>query len=93
MKNILKSSIWLILAGLVVINVFLFYSSIKLGDEITVYESKIESIHHDNLNLEKELSKVSSLYFAKNLAEKLKFTKKSQPNFLKKINYAFVPNQ
>lgn len=93
MKKYASFLIWMILIGLVSINLFLFYSSIKLGDEITTYETKIETIHHDNLNLEKELSLVSSLHFANNIALKLKFTKKSQPSFLEKINYAFVPNQ
>jgi len=79
--------------GLVMANVFLFYSSIKLGDEITAFEVKIENIHKQNITLEKELSRLSSLSFAGKLADKLDFTKKSQPEFLEKIIYAFAPNQ
>lgn len=93
MKKSFSFLILIILVSLVVANVFLFYSSIKLGDEITSFESKIETIHRQNINLEKELSRLSSLAYARKLAAKLEFTKKSQPAFLEKIIYAFAPNQ
>ena len=93
MKKIMQSAVWLMLGGLVVANILLFYSSIKLGDEISTYESKVVIIHHDNLNLEKDLSEVSSLQYAQKLADKLDFTQKSQPSYLEKLIYAFAPNQ
>ncbi len=85
--------IGLVMLGLLIGNIFLFYSSIKLGTEISSYETKIDKIHHENLNLETELSHLSSLQYAQKLAERLDFTKKSQPSYLEKLIYAFVPNQ
>ncbi|MCL4364258.1 hypothetical protein M1328_03405 [Patescibacteria group bacterium] len=93
MSKSINFVIWVAVVGLVTANIFLFYSSIKLGDEITTYETKIDQIHHDNLNLEKDLSEVSSLQYAQSLADKLAFTKKSQPDYLGQLNYAFAPNQ
>jgi len=92
-KKIIGSTIWFVLILLVIINVFLFYSSIKLGDEISAFETKTEIIHRQNITLEKELARLSSLSYARKLADKLNFTKKSQPEFLEKIIYAFAPNQ
>ncbi|MFH0979799.1 MAG: hypothetical protein V1803_02545 [Candidatus Roizmanbacteria bacterium] len=93
MRKSINFLIWIVMISLVVGNIFLFYSSIKLGDEISFFEQKIQKIHHENLNLEKELSYVSSLQYAQKLVKNLKFTKKSQPSYLEKLVYAFNPNQ
>jgi len=93
MKNSINLLIWLVMIGLVVVNIFLFYSSIKLGDDISLFEHKIQKIHHENLNLEKELSYVGSLQYARKLAKNLEFTKISQPSFLEKLVYVFNPDQ
>lgn len=93
MKKSVSLLIWLVMIGLVAANIFLFYSSIKLGDNISFFEQKIQKIHHENLNLEKELSYVGSLQYAQKLVKNLEFTKKSQPSYLEKLVYAFNPNQ
>ncbi len=93
MKNFIKSSIGFVMLGLLVANIFLFYSSIKLGTDISTFETKIQKIHHENVNLEKELSYLSSLQYAQKLAKQLVFSKKSAPSYLEKLIYAFVPNQ
>lgn len=92
MKTI-RSSIWLLFIGLIVSNLLLFYSSIKLSDDISLFEKKIQKIHHENLNFEKELARLSSLQFAQKIADSLNFTKKSQPSLLEKLVYAFNANQ
>lgn len=93
MKKIFNLLIGIVFIVLLIINLFLFYSSIKLGNEITIFESKIETLHKQNISLEKELSRLSSLSYAQKLAKHLEFTKSSQPEFLEKIIYAFAPNQ
>lgn len=93
MKKIFNLLIGIIFIVLIIINLFLFYSSIKLGNEITTFEAKIETLHKQNISLEKELSRLSSLSYAQKLAKKLDFTKKAQPEFLEKIIYAFASNQ
>jgi len=93
MRKSVSLLIWLMMIGLVTANIFLFYLSIKLGDDISFFEQKIQKIHHENLNLEKELSYVGSLQYAQKLAKNLEFTKKSQPSYLEKLVYAFNPKQ
>lgn len=77
----------------IVANLFFFYLSIKLSDEIAFYENKIEKIHHDNINLEKQLSEISSLIYAQKIATNLNFTKKANPMYLENLKYAFILNQ
>lgn len=89
MRKSINSILFILFLGLIVANVFLFYSSIKLSDEISMFEKKVQKIHHENLNLEKDLAQISSLQYAQKLANNLKFTKKSQPSYLDKLVYAF----
>ena len=93
MKKSINLLIFFAMAALVAGNILLFYSSIKLGTEISLFEQKIQKIHHENLNLEKELARVSSLEYANKLAKNLEFTKKSAPSYLEKLVYAFNSNQ
>ncbi|GAB4219325.1 MAG: hypothetical protein Fur009_4960 [Candidatus Microgenomates bacterium] len=78
---------------LVIFNLFFFFLSIKLSDEITYYESKIEKIHHENVNLEKKLSEISSLEYAQKIAKNLDINKKAQVIYLENLKYAFLSNQ
>ncbi|MCS6956521.1 MAG: hypothetical protein NZM02_01585 [Patescibacteria group bacterium] len=71
-------------------NLFFFCLSIKLSDEISFYEKKIENLHHENINLEKELSEISSLDYAKKMASSLNLTKQAQVYFLENLKYALA---
>lgn len=93
MKRSINSLIILMLFGLIAANIFLFYSSIKISDEISVYEQRIQKVHHENINLEKDLARLSSLQYAQKLASNLKFSKISRPSYIEKLVYAFNPNQ
>lgn len=93
MKKIINLFIIFLFLGLLIANIFLCYSSIRLGAEISFFEEKIEKIHHENLNLEKELAKVSSLQYVKELASNLNLTKNAEPIYLEKIFYAFKNRQ
>jgi len=92
MRKIIAVSIWLTFIFLVVTNVFLFYSSIKLSDGINQYEIKIQELHQKNINLEKEISYFSSLKFAQEKAKELNFTVSSNPVNFDKLEYAFKPS-
>ena len=73
---------------LILFNIFLFCSSLKLSDEINNYENKISSLHKENLVLEKKISDLSSLKFAERMAPFLDFTKKNIPAYLNNLNVA-----
>ncbi len=78
---------------LVIFNIGIFYFSLTLTDKIAQYEKKIDEIHHENINLEKQLSDFQSLEFASKISKSLGFVSQSQLIFLNQINYAFLPNQ
>lgn len=91
MRNIIKSSIFFFALFLLIIgNIYFFFFSIKLGDEIALCEKKIEKIHHENINLEKDLSSFDSLEYAQKLASKMDFTKKAEVYFLENLKYALA---
>ena len=82
MKNLVKMSVWLAVVALVTANIILFRYSIGLGKEIETYENKTKTIHEENLRLEKQISSLTSLEFAKEIAEELNFSKVANPTFL-----------
>jgi hypothetical protein len=85
--------IYFLLVFLIVVNLGIFYFSIKVSDDIRENELKIEKIHKENIDLERKLSQLDSLNFAQNVAEKLEFTKEAEPLFLENLKYAFAINQ
>ncbi|MGB9883392.1 MAG: hypothetical protein ACPLRN_02660 [Microgenomates group bacterium] len=90
MKKILTSLTVFGLIFLLILNILFFYFSLKLSDQITYYEIKTSQLHDENINLEKELAEVSSLNYAKKLAEVMNFKQKSQAVFLDNFIYAFA---
>ncbi|MCS7092845.1 MAG: hypothetical protein NZL96_00195 [Patescibacteria group bacterium] len=72
----------------VVLNVVFFYSSIKLAEEIAFYEKKITDLQTENINLERDLSRLSSLAYARQFTEFLGFVKKAEVYYLDDIKYA-----
>jgi len=88
MNNLFKSFLVVLLFLLVSANIFLFCSSLKISDEINQFEIKISSLHRENIQLEKEVSYLSSLKYAESRAYELDFTKKSQPTYLNKLGVA-----
>lgn len=93
MKKIIQPILFLTIIFLVLANIFFFYFSLKLANEIGNYEVKINKIHHENINLETELAKVSSLNYARQLAEKMDFNQKAQPIFLNNFAHTFALNK
>lgn len=77
----------------IIVNLLFFFFSIKLSDDISLYEDKMEKIHHQNINLEKQLSQISSLEYAKKVAVNLDLNKKVEPIYLENLKYAFIFNK
>lgn len=92
MKKIINLFIWGFLVILVGANIFLFTSSISLGDQISGFENKIVVLHKENLNLERQVSDLSSLKFAADKAQALNFTKTGTPTYLENLGVAYNYN-
>lgn len=87
-KLILKNIIFGLFVFLVITNIVLFVSGIKLGDEINYFEKEIKVYHQQNVELDKQKSTISSLQYAASIAATLDFTQKSQPLYLDSLQYA-----
>lgn len=74
---------------LVAANIFLFVSSIGIGDKINEFEHKTRLLHEENLSLEKKVSNLTSLDFARQKAEEMEFTKTATPTYLEKLGVAY----
>jgi cell division protein FtsL len=88
MKNLVKISVWATVMLLVAANIILFRSSIGVGGEIEMFEKKTKAVHEENLKLEKKISSLTSLEFAKQVANELDFSKVSTPTFLEALGVA-----
>jgi len=88
MKKNIKNIIWPILFILVVSNIYIFVSGIKISDEINRYESEITKIHQENIDLEKKTYEVESLKYTASMAASLNFIEKPAPLILNKAAYA-----
>ena len=88
MKKIINIVFSLTAGMLILLNIFIFCSSLKLSDDINNFENKINQLHIENLALEKKVSDLSSLKYAESLAPSLGFTKINMPTYLDKLNVA-----
>lgn len=84
-----KNISWLMVVVLVIANVYFFIQSIRLGNEIKFYEKETDKLYKENLELAKEADYLDSLIYASSKAAELKFTKRSQPIYLKNLKYAW----
>lgn len=89
MTRLVKMSVWFVVMMLVTANIILFRSSIGLGQEIEKFEKKTKTTHEENLRLEKQISSLTSLDFAKEVARELDFSKVSAPTFLERLGVAY----
>lgn len=89
MKNIFLRTTGLIMTGLVVLNLFIMISGIVISDEINDFEQKTDKLYKINLNLEKEVAKLSSLQFAQEQAKEYDFTNSSEPQHIDELKYAY----
>lgn len=88
MKNLIKSLFIFSFIALAVVNLFIFVSSIKMSEKINFYETETKKLHTQNIELEKNLYQSSSLSQVASEAAELEFTKKVEPTYLDKLQYA-----
>ncbi|MFZ6034959.1 MAG: hypothetical protein ACOYUB_02330 [Patescibacteria group bacterium] len=89
MNKLFKTSVWSVLLILVAANIFLFVTSIGISDKINEFENKTNALHEENLSLEKKVSNLTSLDFARQKASELEFTKIAQPTYLERLGVAY----
>ncbi len=87
MKSLLNQLVWPIFLLLVVGNVYIFISGMKLASEITYFENKSRIFHQENLELEKKVSDLDSYQYAASLAAQFDFAK-SKTIYLENLRYA-----
>lgn len=88
MNALFKKGIYVVFAGLLVANIYVFMSGVALSDQINKFEGEINRLHQENLDLEKKTYDAESLTYAAEMADKLDFTKKSTPIYLNNLKYA-----
>lgn len=88
MKVIFKNSFYFLFVGLLIANVYIFVTSMYLGDEINRFDSQIKTLTQENTGLEKEVYQAESLQYAASLSASLHFTAQSQPVFFDNLKYA-----
>ena len=79
----------LVIAALIVLNLFVVISGIVISDEINNFEQKTDKLHKSNLTLEKEVASLSSLQFAQAQAKEFDFTNSSLPQYIDQLKYAY----
>jgi len=88
MKFIFKNFIWIFFVGLIIGNVYIFLSGIRLSNEINRYEKEITRLHNENTDLEKQVFEIESLKYTASMAATLNFTEQPAPMILDNFKYA-----
>lgn len=87
--KILNKTIYLFFVMLVIGNVYIFVSGIKLSDQINHFEAETAKIHQQNIELENKIFEITSLKETASMAASLNFTEKPAPIVLENNPYAF----
>lgn len=86
--NKIRLTISALFVVLVVANVYIFVSGIRIGDEINYLERETKVLHEQNVGLNAKISLFNSLKYAGSVAEKMNFKKKSSPIYLENLGFA-----
>jgi len=87
--KILNKIVYLFFAILVIGNVYIFVSGIKLSDQINHFESETAKIHQENIELENKIFEITSLQQTASMAATLNFTEKPASIVFENNPYAF----
>ena len=79
-----------VLTALLLGNIFIFASSVKLTDSITKLESETQRIRKENGQLRQKLYAENSLQTLEYIAGKSGFTQQAEPFYLGKTDYAMA---
>lgn len=88
MLKVAKSLLSALFICLIVINLFIFVSGIKIGSQVNSLEKNINKLKKENLNLENKVVELDSYQYAASLAATLDFTARSQPIYIGNPPYA-----
>jgi len=70
-------------------NVYIFVANLSLGDEIKVFDKKINFLRQENLDLEAKVFYLNSYESIASMAAQLNFVKKEMPVYLENLKYAY----
>jgi len=85
----IKKIFLILLIILLLANIFIFMINIQLGEEIKVYDKKINLLRQENLDLETKIYQLTSYQKLASLAAQLNFVKNESPIYLEEIRYAY----
>lgn len=91
MKRYITYTFSLLFFVLLLVNVFIFVSSIRLSEEINQYEKNTAKLKQKNEDLENQIYRIDSLQHARFVAPQMNFTVVSSPLYLNGLNYALKP--
>jgi len=91
MKNIIKSTIYIVFLALIFANFSIFASSISISQKITYYESESQKLHQENIELERQAYEVNSLQHIASEAANLQFTQQTKPMYIDNLKVARLP--
>jgi cell division protein FtsL len=81
MKKLSGVAIWVLFFALMIGNISVFITGVSLSEDIYRFETEIEQLRQENIELETKVFKAESIEYAASLAADLGYTKKTQPVF------------
>lgn len=82
MKKTIFLITWFSFTFLILINLYIFVSSIKIGSEVNSWENKISKLKKENLELENKVVVLNSYSNISSAAASLNFTQRSNAFYL-----------
>lgn len=88
MSTYIKHIVWVFFLALLVGNIGLFISGIRLSSDINRFETEIGTLRVENQDLEKKVYQIESLSYAASVSATLGYTKKAMPFYLENLAVA-----
>jgi len=86
---IMNKILLIFLFFLLLANVLMFMVNIHLGEEIKIYDRRINLLRQENLDLETKIYQLVSYEKLASLAAQLNFVKNESPIYLEEMKYAY----
>ncbi len=81
MKKLSGAAIWVLFFALMAGNIYVFITGVSLSEDIHRFETEIEQLRQENIELETKVFKAESIEYAASLAADLDYTEKTEPVF------------
>jgi len=88
MFKTLKTIIFTLFIGLILVNIFIFVGGIQSSAMVASMEKDLEKLKQDNVDLESQLSQIDSLDYAASIAASFDFDRRAVPTYLDSLKYA-----